>query len=253
MPLAEQGRTPRRELRPRSQESRGGSAYELLACVLRIQISRTRATAAVAVTARAGRAAAGCGTARRPRADWPRRTRPLCETMTFCTMASPRPEPSALVVTKGLKMREQRLGGNAGAVVLDGDADVRPRRATPSTRTSRLDAVRGAGLDAVANQVAQRLAQEHLVTQDLIRTRRPPRCGRVRAAGRPRLARRSLRRSSGASASGSGRAKLRKLVTTSPIAVGLLPDALDVGTIRLGQLGRDPADGRSRGWWPGRS
>ena len=49
---------------------------------------------------------------------------PLCETITFCTMARPRPVPAALVVANGWNALLNASGVEAGAVVFEHHREV---------------------------------------------------------------------------------------------------------------------------------
>ena len=93
-------------------------------------------------------------------------TRPLCVTTSFCTMARPRPVPRDARGEERLEDLRARLLGHARAVVVDHDAAGRARPSCPEHRDVRWHAGRLAGLDGVANQIAEHLPQQHLVAVD---------------------------------------------------------------------------------------
>ncbi len=171
-----------------------------------------------------------------PAGRLPAAMRPLCDTITFCTMASPRPVPCALVVTNGLKMRSSDSGGMPGPLSSMRDARVR-RLGRALHADHRLDAVRGAGLDAVAHQVAERLPQQHLVTHHPSEL-----AGDVDAATLERqVGRRPLHDHPQVDRHHAQRLRLREVEEVRHHLThrrGLLADGLDVGPIAIGQLRR---------------
>ena len=100
-----------------------------------------------------------------PSGRLPAEITPLCETITFCTMARPESGARGLGRRERLKEAVQRLASQARAVVIDDHVDVAAD--TSPVMTMRGAMPRGrARFQAVAKQVAERLPQQHVVAVD---------------------------------------------------------------------------------------
>ena len=144
-----------------------------------------------------------------PSGETPMAMRPLCVTTTFCTIARPRPVPDGLVVKNGRNTRSRTAGAMPGPLSCTASTHsaLAPRRSRPRPATAGGAPAALRRLDAVANQVAEHLPQQHLVAVDRRRTRRRrdrPRAAARAARPRPR-ARPAAPRSTGENATWSGR------------------------------------------------